>query len=508
MALQIRRGLSTEMTASVTPLDGEIIYNTDTGKLFVGNGSLTANLLSAVNADPDISQVGGISSISPQTNQTLFYNFNTGNYENSLINLQKIDDITYTTPNNGDVISYDSQAQKWTFTSPLAQSGAFSTLSDTNFQSLQDDQICQYDSTTSRWINVALDTRTLSDVLPTQAQDQNILLYNGGASRYEPVAKTSLLSIQDLTNVASTSPTSGQVLGWNGNTWTPQTVSNATLAGLTDVNAGGVQNDNILVYNSSSSQWELEAKANITTLGALSNVSSMSPNDGDVLAYSAFASEWQPTATYGGSVIGLNALTDVLINQPSNGETLVYDSLTGNFENQTVPGGSVSGLTDTNITSIANNQILVYNSTTSQWENQNQPNTGTGLQSRATASVTEYSVGAGSPVDTSFNLAKTYALLEVTATTNCWITFYTDSNSRYNDSSRTSGTDPAGGSGVIAEVFTTGSVGQTETIIMTPSVFGFNMDSTPSTTCYMKIENQHTASQNITVSVKYLQLEV
>ena len=50
--------------------------------------------------------------------------------------------------------------------------------------------------------------------------------------------------------------------------------------------------------------------------------------------------------------------------------------------------------------------------------------------------------------------------------------------------------------------------GQTETIIMTPSVFGFNMDSTPSTTCYMKIENQHTASQNITVSVKYLQLEV
>ena len=101
-------------------------------------------------------------------------------------------------------------------------------------------------------------------------------------------------------------------------------------------------------------------------------------------------------------------------------------------------------------------------------------------KSRATVSVTEYSVGSGSSVDTSFNTAKTYALLEVTATTNCWITFYTDSTSRYNDSTRTSGTDPAGGSGVIAEVFTTGSAGQTETITMTPSVFGFNMDSTPS----------------------------
>ena len=90
MALQIRRGLSTEMTASVTPLDGEIIYNTDTGKLFVGNGSLTANLLPPVNADPNLSQVGGISSVNQSNNQTFFYNFNTGNYENSQINFQKL----------------------------------------------------------------------------------------------------------------------------------------------------------------------------------------------------------------------------------------------------------------------------------------------------------------------------------------------------------------------------------------------------------------------------------
>ena len=186
-------------------------------------------------------------------------------------------------------------------------------------------------------------TRTLSDVLATQAQDENILLYNGGASRYEPVAKTSLLSIGDLTNVASTSPTSGQVLGWNGNTWTPQTVSNATLAGLTDVNAIGVQNDNILVYNSTTSQWEAENKANITTLGALSNVSSMSPNDGDVLAYNSFASEWQPTTLWW-ICYWFECINRCSDQSAIAGETLVYDSLTGNFENQTIPGGSVSGL--------------------------------------------------------------------------------------------------------------------------------------------------------------------
>ena len=509
MALQIRRGNSTEMTASVTPLDGEPIWNADTGKLYIGNGSLTANLLTAVNDAPTLSEVVGVNPVNNQQDDVLFYNASSGDYENEQITFQKLSDLNYTTPSNGDVISYDDSIQQFVIRSPLASQGSFATLSDTNFTVLQDEQVAVYDSTTQRWLNINFDTKNLSDVQDTTFQDNQLLVYNTGNSRFQPVDKNALLSLSDLSNVASTAPSNGQALTWNATStrWEPSTLSNATLAGLTDVNAIGVQNDQILVYNSINSQWEAENKVNISSLGAISDVSSSSPNDGDVLAWSAFANEWGPATTYGTTVIGLNALTDVTVTTPSAGETLVYDSLTGNFENQAIPGGSVSGLSDTSISSLANNQILVYNSSTSQWENQNQANTGTSLQGRATVSVTEYSVGAGSSVDTSFNTAKTYALLEVTATINCWITFYTDSTSRYNDSTRTSGTDPAGGSGVIAEVFTTGVAGQTETVIMTPSVFGFNMDSTPSNTCYMKIENQHTSAQNITVSLKYLQLE-
>ena len=509
MALQIRRGLSTEMTASVTPLDGEPIWNADTGKLYIGNGSLTANLLTAVNEAPFLSEVHGVNPVNNQQDDVLFYNATSGDYENGQITFQKLSDLNYTTPSNGDVISYDSSISQFVIRSPLASQGSLATLSDTNFTSLADQQIALYDSTTQRWLNVNYETKQLKDVQDTTFQNDELLVYSTANNRFQPVNKDSLLSISDLTNVSNIAPTSGQSLVYNGSStrWEPATLSNATLAGLTDVNVIGIQNDQILVYNSTNSQWEAENKVNISSLGAISDVSSQTPNNGDVLAYNSFSQQWEPTITYGSSVIGLNALTDVTINQPSAGETLVFDSLTGNFENQSIPGGSVSGLSDTSISSLANNQILVYNSTTSQWENQNQPNTGTGLQGRSSVSVTEYSVGSGSSVDTSFNAAKTYALLEVTATTNCWITFYTDSTSRYNDSTRTSGTDPAGGSGVIAEVFTTGSAGQTETITMTPSVFGFNMDSTPSDTCYMKIENQHSAAQNITVTLTYLQLE-
>ena len=93
MALQIRRGNSTEMTASVTPLDGEPIWNADTGKLYIGNGSLTANLLTAVNDAPTLSEVVGVNPVNNQQDDVLFYNASSGDYENEQITFQKLSDL-------------------------------------------------------------------------------------------------------------------------------------------------------------------------------------------------------------------------------------------------------------------------------------------------------------------------------------------------------------------------------------------------------------------------------
>ena len=101
--------------------------------------------------------------------------------------------------------------------------------------------------------------------------------------------------------------------------------------------------------------------------------------------------------------------------------------------------------------------------------------------------------------------AKTYALLKIQTSAAAWVTLYTDSTSRSNDSSRNETTDPTPGSGVIAEVITTGSATQ----IMTPGLIGWNNDGTPAAQIYARVYNKRATSGSnaITVTLTSIKLE-
>ena len=99
---------------------------------------------------------------------------------------------------------------------------------------------------------------------------------------------------------------------------------------------------------------------------------------------------------------------------------------------------------------------------------------------------------------------KSYLLMNVGLSTAGWFRLYTDSTSRTNDASRSVGLDPTPGSGVIAEVVTTGL---STSIKVSPFVPGGNMDSTPSTNMYVAIKNLSSTSQAITANLTILKLE-
>ena len=99
---------------------------------------------------------------------------------------------------------------------------------------------------------------------------------------------------------------------------------------------------------------------------------------------------------------------------------------------------------------------------------------------------------------------KSYLLMNVGLSTAGWFRLYTDSASRTSDASRSVGEDPAAGSGVIAEVVTTGL---STSIKISPFVAGGNMDSTPSTNMYVAIKNLSSTSQAITANLTILKLE-
>jgi hypothetical protein len=129
---------------------------------------------------------------------------------------------------------------------------------------------------------------------------------------------------------------------------------------------------------------------------------------------------------------------------------------------------------------------------------------GGSLQTRTIVSASTTSIADNAVGLVTVTGFKSYALMKVGLSTAGWIRIYTDSESRTADSSRSVGEDPAAGSGVIAEVVTTGI--STEQKI-SPFTIGGNMNDPVDATIYMAITNLSGTTQSINANLTILQLE-
>ena len=119
---------------------------------------------------------------------------------------------------------------------------------------------------------------------------------------------------------------------------------------------------------------------------------------------------------------------------------------------------------------------------------------------RTTVSATN-SITASGIANISMTTPKTYALLSIETSHAAWVTLYSDTTSRTADSSRNETTDPVAGSGVLAEVITSGSATQ----LITPASVCFN--SAGANTTYLKIVNKSGSTANVQVTLTYVSLE-
>ena len=120
--------------------------------------------------------------------------------------------------------------------------------------------------------------------------------------------------------------------------------------------------------------------------------------------------------------------------------------------------------------------------------------------SRTTVAATN-AIAANGIANISMTTPKTYALLSIETSHAAWVTLYSDSTSRTADSSRSETTDPVAGSGVLAEVITSGSTTQ----LITPASVCFN--SAGANTTYLKIVNKSGGTANVQVTLTYVSLE-
>lgn len=113
------------------------------------------------------------------------------------------------------------------------------------------------------------------------------------------------------------------------------------------------------------------------------------------------------------------------------------------------------------------------------------------------------SVAPGATVDLNISGYKGYVLYKITSSVEAWIRVFVDDASRQADDTRSEGSDPTPGGGVIAEVRTSGS---NQSVLVTPGVMGFNNDNPRTTTMYVSVVNRSNTSSAIDITLTALKI--
>ena len=336
------------------------------------------------------------------------------------------------------------------------------------------------------------------------------------------------------------SPSNGQIhtaqgIQWKfdstGGTWLCQGSTGIFTLGIASANSlGGIKVGDNLNIDSTTGTLDAVMNLNNESISELTDVTfnnvTLDANNGGgkVLAWDQSLQAFAPVNQTGGSGGGI-ALSDLSVTTNSAGTAaLTYNNSNGQFSytppdlsgyltSYTVTASDLNGISidalgDVNTTSPApsDGDVLTYKSATGQWESAAPTGGGggAGLTSRATAGATASGLADGSSANLTITAAKTYALLKIQTSHAAWVSIYTSTAARTADASRAEVVDPQPGSGVIAEVIT--SDGATQAI--TPGTIGWNDDGTPSTNVYVKVVNKSGSTQDLTVTLHYVQLEV
>ena len=98
---------------------------------------------------------------------------------------------------------------------------------------------------------------------------------------------------------------------------------------------------------------------------------------------------------------------------------------------------------------------------------------------------------------------KGYVLYKITSSHEAWIRVFVDDASRQADDTRSEGTDPTPGGGVIAEVRTSGP---NQSVLITPGVMGFNNDNPRTPNMYLSVVNRSNVTTAIDITLTALKI--
>ena len=234
---------------------------------------------------------------------------------------------------------------------------------------------------------------------------------------------------------------------------------------------------------------EVDTLQTVTARGATTNQSLRVNNSGGNQVFNIDSSTGRLT-------VGSTSLSIAAGITMYHGNTLSTPTLTMNAQGGTISCGQLTagGLTYPTTNGTSGDVLTSDGAGNVSWA------TPTGLQTRTTAQVT-VSATQNVDVNTQITTPNGYALLAIGTSHAAWVTLYMDTNSRSLDAGRGETSDPVPGSGVLAEIITTGSATQ----YITPGAFCFNTAS--NNTTYIKAVGKAAGTVNLTITLTYVKLE-
>jgi hypothetical protein len=199
-----------------------------------------------------------------------------------------------------------------------------------------------------------------------------------------------------------------------------------------------------------------------------------------------------------------NPIPESFVVKPVRGlvtaNALYYDITTGEISYGATSAYTNSDVdTHLNTGSAGNNEVLSWTGSDYAWV----ASGGSGLQSRSTVTGTTSSLADAAEADLDITGFKAYTLLTITTDRAARVRLYVNDATRTADAARAEGVDPTSDAGLIAEVITTGA----DTVIVSPGAYGFNLESSPTTTIPCRVTNKSGSASTVKVDLNILQLE-
>lgn len=295
MAFQLRRGTEAERTAAgFVPAEAEPIYITDTGRLYIGDGSTPGGV--------EYKTVEGLDEVTGVTlSKDIVRSISQYSVTSDVVTVTLIAAHDYTVGNSVTI-----------------SNSTVSAIDGTHLITAVSDSFS---------FSFAL---TLADVSPTaitanvarELEDGEVLTYNATGDYWTNAsAVTSLQFLEDV-NLVGVTLTDGMFLRYSDtlNAWTAQSVDlDYSLDELTDVTLTSVSSGQVLSYDGTSSAWVNTTLTIPTTTAGLTDVTSTTPTNNQFLKYSTTGNAYSP------HTLVFNDLSEVNILGATNGQYLFFN---------------------------------------------------------------------------------------------------------------------------------------------------------------------------------------